>query len=163
MTRIKISLLAASMLLAFVQPAMAESVTVQGDGDITKMFVNNGQRALVVKVYGLEKPCGGAQSLQVRVRWGTTAEYIAEGSCIQAEWHTGLFYDSNRSSDPGAKPVDCPNFKIGYNATGHFHKVFIPRSCLGKAANRVNVRAQGNNYGSMTGGTAGPTRRLARG
>jgi hypothetical protein len=143
---------------------MAESVTVQGEGDITKMFVNNGQRALTVKIYGLDKPCGGAQSLQVRVRWGTSAEYLAEGSCIQANWYTGLYYDSNRSADPGAKSVDCPDFKFTYNATGHFHKVFIPRSCMGKAPDRINVRALGNNYsGSATGGSAGPTRRLARG
>jgi hypothetical protein len=143
-------------------PAFAEQQTVNGTGDITKMAVNNGQTALTTKVFGLGKPCGGAQYVHVHVLWGTQPEYEVDGDCIQGAWYKGLFYRSDRDGSD-SKEVNCPDFKLTYNSTGHFYKVFIPRSCMGKANNRVKVRADAVEYGSTTGGEAGPTKLLGRG
>jgi len=138
-----------------IYPAFAESVTVQGTGAITKMSVNNAQDSLIVKVYGLNAPCRDAQNLNVTVKWGTTADYVADAICgfRSGNWEYGLFYS-------GEGKVNCPDFRMTYNSTGKFHRVFFPRSCIDRAANRVKVRAEG---GDSKFGEAGPTPLLRRG
>lgn len=163
MRRIWLALLASMMLLlSLAQSAGAESVTVQGTGDIDKMYANNAQKAMTVKVYGLNAPCS-AQKITIRVRWGATAAYDAEAGCYGAEWGgKTLYYLPNRHADT-ARKVDCPDFRLTYNSTYGFYRAYVPRSCMPRADNRVKVSSRGNNYGSQTGGTAGPTGLLRRG
>lgn len=164
MRRIWLSLLAPMMLLSLVQSAGAESVTVQGNGDIDKMYVNNAQNAVTIKVYGLGAPCGGAQKINIRVQWGDTAAYQAEAGCYSAEWGgKELYYLPHRGDPESARKVDCSGFRLTYNSADGFYRAFVPRSCMPRADNRVKVSSSGNNYGSMTGGSAGPTRSLRRG
>lgn len=162
MRPIKFALLAATIVVGLVQPAAAESVTVQGSGDITKMFANNAQTAAVVKVFGLGKPCASAQYVEIYVRWGAS-EYAADAACsMQGSWDKGLFYQQDRSN-PNAQPVNCPDFKLTYNSTDNFLKAFIPRSCMSKAPNRVKFKSAGATFSASKEGQAGPTPLLSRG
>lgn len=143
--------------------ANAESQQVTGTGDITSMTANNGIKALTAKVLGIEAPCGGAAFLWVSVENRTgKLLYRAEGVCAAGvEWHTDLYYTA--TGDPNDETlVDCPNFAFTRHNSTNSYQVKMPRGCLDNAPNKVIVVAEGLNYGSM-GGTAGPTRVLARG
>lgn len=143
--------------------ANAQSQTVNGTGDITRMVANNGTNAVTAKVFGLGRPCGGAWFLHVDVtKRGGGLLYRAEGGCISGEWHTGLYYTSTGAIED-ATPVRCRNFSFTRSrATGAF-RVEMPRGCLDHAPARIKVKTDGANYGTLTGGAAGPTRLLARG
>jgi hypothetical protein len=143
--------------------AIAQSQTVTGTGDITKMVASNGTSSVTVKVFGLKKPCGGAQYLHVHVTTGDgTLLYEAEGGCYSAEWHTGLYYTPTGAPED-LEAVDCAEFSFSRNRTTGAFNVVMPRSCLVNAPNRVRVDADGQNYGTLTGGLAGPTKVLSRG
>lgn len=147
--------------------ASAASQTVAGDefggtvGDIKKIVVNNGQNALSTKVFGLGKPCGGAKYIHVYVQNGRGKTlYTAEAGCYSGDtgpvWLTGLYDDS------GSK-VRCRDFDVSRNRSTGAYQVLMPRGCLGDAPNRIRVDVTGQNWGSLTGGHAGPTRILDRG
>jgi hypothetical protein len=143
--------------------ANAESQTVNGTGDISRMVADNGTNAVTTKVFGLGRPCGGAWYLHVDVtnRRGRLL-YRAEGGCTSGEWHTGLYYTSTGVIED-ATSVRCRNFSFTrIRATGAY-RVGMPRTCLDHAPGGIKVRADGANYGTMTGGTAGPTALLTRG
>jgi hypothetical protein len=150
------------LLLGLTGPASAESVTVQGTGNITKMYVNNGDSKITVKVYGLKKPCE-AQSLWVTVKSRETAQYRAEAGCYQGTWHKGLYLYANGDTTTGGTKKNCDGFVFKYVTDGKFYKVIMPRSCVGKLPNKVKVSSEGIDYGSATPGFAGPTKLLARG
>lgn len=155
----------AALLLALVAVpyALAESQTVQGQGDIKKISAKNGDRAITVKVHGLANPCE-AHFLNVEIFWGKKKAYRAEAGCYGTEWITSLYYYSNRNAGAGGDPVGCEKFKMAYNADRGFYRVFLPRKCLGLAKDKIRVKAEGRNYaGSPMPGEAGPTRALARG
>lgn len=149
--------------------AAAESETVTGDkfggkrGDITKMTANNGQNAVVVSVFGLGKKCGGAQYLHVQVknRKGRLL-YQAEGSCISATWGDGLYYTATGKVED-ATAVRCPKFELVRVKKSGSYRVTIPRACLENAPDAVKIEAEGMDFGSLTGGHAGPTSLLSRG
>ena len=153
------------LVLTLAVPATAESQTVSGEGDIKKMFVKNGQDALTAKVYGIGTPCDGARWLNVTIKWGRTSAYKVQAACYPGEtgWQENLYYYPDRDNPETARLVDCGKFSMTYNSDDVFHRVFIPRGCMGKAANGVKVLSDGLNTSSTTGGTAGPTRLLARG
>jgi hypothetical protein len=141
--------------------AYAEKQTVNGSGDITKLVANNATSKLTAKVLGLGSRCGGAQYLHVFVKnKNGRLLYEADGDCISAQWGVGLYYTSTGVREDEV-PVDCPDFAITRNAGAY--TVSIPRSCLDHAPNRVKVKVEGANFGTMTGGTAGPTKVLYRG
>lgn len=150
--------------------ANAESQTVPGVkyggqvGDITKMTAANGQTAVTTRVFGLGRPCGGAQSLWVHVktRLGKT-RYFAQGSCTAGvQWDTALYYTATGDTQDQVR-VRCRDFEFTrVKATGAY-RIVMPRKCLDNAPNRIKVMAEGNNYGSATGGKAGPTAALDRG
>lgn len=160
-----LSLISVVVSLIFVGAgvANAQSETVTGTGDITKIIVGNGTSSLTAKVFGLGVECGGAQYLHVEVlnRIGRLL-YTADGSCIQAVWHVGLYYTATGIPEDNTA-VKCPAFTFTRSQKTGAYRTEMPRSCLVNAPNRVKVRAEGANYGSMTGGTAGPTQLLARG
>lgn len=151
----------ASLVLATAGPADAESVTVPGEppGDITSMFVNNAQRKLTVKIYGLSAPCE-AKQLHASVTWrGSGGEYRASGACVVGTtWSTELVYFP---AEGGDEVVDCPTFSLTYQ--GGAYTISIPRSCLVEAPGRMRVLGEGVDYGSAIPGLAGPTKLLARG
>jgi hypothetical protein len=162
--RLPIVLVASVSLLAIgTGVAVAETQTVNGTGDITKMVADNGTSSVTTKVFGLKRPCGGAQYLHVHITKGDgTLLYKAEGGCYSAEWLTSLWYTPT-GAEEDYEAVDCPGFSFTRNRTTGAYKVVMPRTCLVNAPNRVRVDADGQNYGTLTGGQAGPTKVLSRG
>jgi len=159
------SLLALTLasVLCLAGSASAASQTVQGSGDIDKMVVNNAQTALKVNLFGFAPPCE-AHYMKVVLDWGTKAGYQIENGCYPgATWAKTLTYLPNRSKPESAKIVSCPKLRFSYSEATKSHRAHVPRSCIPKAGNRLRVRSSGDNYGSMTGGEAGPTRSLRRG
>ena len=165
MRRILIALpLSLLLILSLAGPAGAEGTTVKGEGDLTRMRAVNATKAVKVKLFGLDEPCGGAQYFNVQVRWGRKAAYeVAAGCYGGTDWGSGLFYLPDRSDPQTVREVACDSLKVTYNADKGFHRIVIPRSCMKKANDRVRVWAEGHNYGTVTGGSAGPTKLLDRG
>jgi len=150
-------------VLSLAGSASAASQTVQGSGDIDKMVVNNTTTALKVNLFGFGPPCE-AHYMKVVLDWGTKAGYQIENGCYPgATWAKTLSYLPDRAKPDGARIVRCPRLRFSYSEGDKSHRAHVPRTCIPKAGNRVRVRSTGNNYGSMTGGKAGPTRLLRRG
>lgn len=164
MRRLITFLVPLGLLFAFgAGTSYAEKQTVNGSGDITKLVANNGQNNLTAKVSGLGPRCGGAQYVHVFVKnKNSRLLYEADGDCISGQWGIGLFYTSTGVREDEV-PVDCPDFKITRNSTSGAYTVTMPRSCLDHAPNRVKLKVEGADFGTMTGGTAGPTKVLDRG
>lgn len=146
------------LVVSLAQPAAAEAVTVAGapGGYITKMTANNGRAALTTKIYGLGKKCD-ARILRLDIRYGTGQKYHVEAGCNTAKkWFQYLFY---KQSQP-----KCADFSMTYQTAGRYWRIFIPRSCLKRAPDRIRVYAEGWNFsGNLFPGIAGPTRLLKRG
>jgi hypothetical protein len=154
---------ALAFLLVLAPFAVAKSTTVEGTGDIERMSVNNGDRAVTVKLRGFAAPCE-AHYFKIVVFWGKKRAYQADAGCYPGgTWATSLYYLPNRDKGESGVPVGCKRFKIAYKEDRGIYRAFMPRKCLGKAPDRIRVRASGDNYGSTTGGSAGPTKALARG
>ena len=84
------------------------------------------------------------------------------GGCVSGEWSRGLFYLADaQNPENSSKKQPCSGLKVVYSDGAV--QVRVPRSCIRKAGSRVRVRAEGQNFGTMTGGTAGPTKPLRRG
>ena len=143
--------------------AGAASQTVQGTGDIDKLVVNNAKSALKASLFGLGAPCD-AKYMKLTVDWGTKAGYEIDNGCYPgATWSDSLVYLADRSNPEGGKIVDCPKLRFTWDEDAGAHRAKVPRSCIPKAGNKLRVRAEGVNYTSVTGGEAGPTKRLRRG
>ena len=162
---VSVSLLALVLALGLAVPAVAESETVKGTGDVKKLFANNAKKAVVAKVFGIGQPCEVAKQLYIEIRWGKKQAYQVQSGCYGGTtWGKGLYFLSDRSDPNTAKKVKCADFKLTFNSDKVFHKAFVPRKCMGKAPNRVKLKTEGVNYaGSATGGQAGPTSLLDRG
>jgi hypothetical protein len=162
--KVVLAIAVGSVSLGCLAPsASAESTTVKGTGDIKKMYVKNGSSALVTKVFGFKGACQ-AHYFRIQIFWGQKAAYQADGGCYPGgQWITSLYFFSDRNAGSGGTKVKCGQFRLTYNATERSWRAFVPRSCLVKAPNRVRVKSDGDNYGSTTGGEAGPTRALGRG
>lgn len=157
----------ASAVLLTAGVAGAASQTVAGDkyggqlGDVTKIVVDNGNRAVSTKVFGLGKPCVGAKFISVKVqnKRGKTL-YTGEAGCYPGPtdmvWKTGLY-------DRGGSKVKCGKFSISRIKSNGAYRVLMPRGCLSNAPNRIKVEVDAQNWGSVTGGHAGPTKLLGRG
>ena len=148
-------------MLATASPAVAESTTVAGTGDITSMFVDNARGKLTVKIAGLSEPCGGAKQVSASVTWKNAPdEYRASGACVAGTtWATELLYFPV-SGGSEYEEVDCPTFSLTYKSGSY--RVIIPRTCLTEAPGRVRVTGEGLDYGSAIPGYA-KTKLLARG
>jgi hypothetical protein len=144
--------------------ANAGSQEVKGKGDIKRMSANNGTKALTAQVVGVGRPCSGARDLSVQiVNRNNRILYIAQGVCTAGvQWDTTLYYTATGDIQD-EKRVPCRNFKFTRNNTTGAYRIVIPRGCLDNAPNRVRVKSEGVNYGSATGGHAGPTKLLTRG
>ena len=155
------------VLLLTASMAGAASQTVAGDkfggklGDIKKIVVNNAQRSVSTKIFGLGKPCGGAKSIAVRVqnKRGKTL-YTGEAGCYPGK--TDLVWDFYLF-DKDSSPVKCGKFDVSRIKSSGAYKVLMPRTCLSNAPNRIKVDVDAQNWGSVTGGHAGPTKLLGRG
>src|SRR5687768_8921947 len=129
MIRKPLALLASMVILfAFAPGASAESQTVDGTGDIKKMYANNGENALTVKVYGIGKPCDGARHFTITVKWGQDSAYKVEAGCYGADWAESLWYLEDRSDPESAKEVNCDGFRVTYNSDKTFHKAVMSRN-----------------------------------
>lgn len=120
-------------------PAWADSVTVQGTSDldeltdVKKMMVNNRQGSVLVKIHGT-----GGKDL---VRWvaadlkdGDGTKYRATAAWHGAEWIVSL--------GRGPRLVNCDAMVFKYVADPGFWKVIVPRSCLGRLANRIKAKSE---------------------
>jgi hypothetical protein len=150
--------------------ARAESETVRGDspgpgtGDITKMVADNGVDAVTAKVFGIGRPCTEAKDLSVYVenRRGRIL-YHAQAVCSAGtSWSANLYYTATGSIQD-EKRVRCSTFTFARSKATGAYKVVMPRRCLGNAPGAVRLEAEGSNWGSVTGGHAGPTSVLSRG
>jgi hypothetical protein len=150
---------ALALLVGLAGPASADSTTVVGTGAIQKLSVNNGSKAVVAKVYGPNIECGVSRWVKIHMRDSDGTNYEAMGGCYPGDpasvggWHKSLSL--------GSKLVSC-GFALKYNSTGGFWGFKVPRSCLGKLANRIKVTNVELVAGALPGG-AGPTRWLSRG
>ena len=143
--------------------AGAASQTVQGTGDIDKLAVTNAQHALKASLFGLGAPCE-AKYMKLTVDWGTKGGYEIDNGCYSGgTWTDSLVYLADRSAPEGGKLVDCPKLRFAWDEDAAAHRAKVPRSCIPKAGNKLRVRAEGVNFTSVTGGEAGPTKRLRRG
>ncbi len=160
--RRSLTLAAVVAALAVPASAFAASQTVAGKGDIEKMKVTNGQDAVTVALFGLEKKCGGTRQANVTISWGQSG-YVYDGICPSGEWGEGLFYfaDLGDRGTKVGKQTTCG--KLVTRVSDGAFRLKVPRSCLRKADDQIRVKAVGQNFGTLTGGTAGPTKRLARG
>lgn len=166
-TAILLAVLTAVSLAAGV--AQAESQTVQGKrfggnvGDIKKMTVNNARAEVTTNVFGLGRPCGGAKQLSVELQTPRgKIVYVAEAGCYGVDWITNLYYSP--TGDPqDLTRVRCASFAFTRNNTTGAFKIVMPRRCIDQAPDRIRVKAEGLDFGSVTGGIAGPTDVLARG
>jgi hypothetical protein len=149
------------LMLGLTGSASADSVTVKGTGNITKMYVNNDTGKITVKVYGLDKPCM-AKSLWVTVSSRETAKYRAEAGCYGGTWAKGLYLYANGDTGSGGKKVTCAGFVFKYVTDGKFYKIVMPRTCVSKLPNKVKVTAEGVDYASAMPGYA-TTKLLPRG
>jgi hypothetical protein len=155
-----------ALLVSTMGTAQAESQEVRGDrpGDIKRIVANNAQTALTVKVFGIGKPCDVARDLEVYVtNKAGRIIYLAQGVCTAGvEWHTTLYAIAGGDLQ-NQERVRCPKFDFTYKALNTVFTVVMPRPCLDNAPDKVKVEAEGVNYGSATGGHAGPTKLLQRG
>jgi hypothetical protein len=143
--------------------AGAASQTVQGTGDIDKLVVNNAKSALKASLFGLGAPCD-AKYMKLTLDWGTKAGYAIDNGCYPGgTWADSLVYLADRSDPEGGKLVDCPKLRFTWDEDAEAHRAKVPRGCIPKAGNKLRVRAEGLNFTSVTGGEAGPTKRLRRG
>ena len=152
---------ATALLISSATLASAESQTVSGTGEITKMFASNAQTAVKAKVYGMPRPCK-SRWVHVYVDWKGADSYRAGGACYPGgTWITSLEYRANEDS---SKLVKCEDLVVSWNGDTKTYKMVIPRKCLTHAPNRVRLRAEGVvEGGDAQGATAGPTRLLERG
>jgi hypothetical protein len=102
--------------------------------------------------------------MKITVDWGTKAGYTIDNGCYPGgTWAHSLVYLADRSDAEGGKIIECPKLRFGWDEDAEAHRAKVPRSCIPKAGNRLRVRAEGLNFTSVTGGEAGPTKRLRRG
>ncbi len=143
------------LLLVSLGIAGAESTTVDGTSDITRMYASNGQSSVLVKVYGT----GGKDEIRwvnVTMKGKDGVRYKAQGANYPGgEWATSL--------EKGQKAVDCPGLRVAWKADGGFWRFLVPRSCLTKLTQKIRVSAVLVSNASAVPGEAGPTRWLARG
>jgi hypothetical protein len=159
-----LAVLTSAVVLLPVASAGAASQTVQGTGDIDKLVVNNAQTKLKASLFGIGAPCDEAKSIKLTIDWGTKAGYAIESGCYPgATWASSLVYMADRDAGQGGKILECAKFRFTWDADARAHRAKVPRSCIPKAGNKLRVRAEGVNYTSVTGGEAGPTKRLRRG
>jgi hypothetical protein len=150
-----VAVMSLALVAGLVGPAHAAKVTVASNGspDLSKMVVNNGSKAVVVKLYG----AGGKDV----VRWSYAQLKGTNGVVYEAKvaWYSDKWM---KSLYRGQTSVNCPGFKYTWNATGKFWRVFVPRSCLGKLTNKIKVYAEHVARSAMPG-AAGWSRWVARG
>ena len=154
---------AVALLLGLAGPTAAESQTIPGTGvvpgtvgDLEKLFVSNGSTSVVARAYGPDIECGVSRWVSIVMRDGDGTKYTAKGGCYQG----GVWI---KSLARGSSLVNCGGFTLRYNSTGSFWRFEVPRSCLGRLANRIKVVTAELNSGSPNPGMAGPTSWLSRG
>ena len=151
-----VAIAALALLMGLTGPASAATVTVASNGspDLSKMVVNNGANAVVVKLYG----AGGKSKVRwsfVRLKGTDGVQYEAMVGWYGADWKKSLY----RS---GSVAVACADYTYAWNATKGFWRVYIPRSCLGKLTNKLKAYTE-HVATSATPGQAGWSPWVARG
>ncbi len=145
------------LLTGLAGSANAETVAVPSNGspDLSKMVVNNGTSAVVVKLYGV----GGKDN----VRWSFVQLKGADGVTYEAKvgWYSGGVWI--KSLYRGSTKITCGDYVYAWNATGGFWRVSVPRSCLDRLTNRLKAYSEHVTNTSATPGQAGWSPWVARG
>lgn len=150
-----------AVLAVFAPGASAATTSVKGSGNISKLTLDNAQRAVKVTLAGLGDACE-ARNWRVELSWGKPNAYAVEAGCYPGgTWRVSLVYLTDRQDRNTSKLKDCAKLKATYG-DGKW-RVTVPRKCIGKAADRLRAAAEGVDYSSAIPGEAGPTKRVARG
>ena len=138
--------------LSFSGAANADTGTVTGTGDISKMVASNKSDAVIVKVFGPGGRCD-IRFVAATLKGTNGATYQTSGGCYSGQWILGL--------SKGTKAVTCGGDRLAYNTTGGFWRFSVPRTCLGRLTDKIKVSAE-LTFSAMPG-AAGPTGWIRRG
>ena len=138
--------------LSFSGTANADTGTVTGTGDISKMVASNTSDAVIVKVFGPGSKCD-IRFVAATLKGTNGATYQASGGCYSGQWILGL--------TKGTKAVTCGGDRLAYNTTGGFWRFSVPRTCLGRLTDKIKVSAE-LTFSAMPGAAA-PTGWIRRG
>jgi hypothetical protein len=138
MRRALLVLFGAALLVGgLTVPVSAETDSVSGqyaDGPITKLWVRNGDSAIVAKVYG----DGGRQKVHF-VEIIVARKSDGKSYAIQAGWY---FDDWTQTMSWASQaPSNCAGVSIRWNSDGRYWKFVVPRSCVPNLTNTVRAKA----------------------
>ena len=144
-----------ALLMGSTGTASADTVTVESNGspDLSKMVVNNGDSAVVVKLHG-----AGGKGV---VRWSFVQLKGTDGVIYEAKvgWYSDKWI---KSLYQGSDEVSCDGYSYSWNGDKDFWRVRIPRSCLGELTNKIKAYSE-HVATSATPGQAGWSTTIARG
>lgn len=114
---------------AVLARANADSATIDGSGDISKLTLSNKDTKVLFKVFA---PAGPIGSVEAVMKDG-------DGTRYSAVIINGTNGDTALYQGGPVDPVDvsCPNLSIGYNDTAGFWRFAVPRSCLDGLAGKI--------------------------
>jgi hypothetical protein len=154
-------LITAALGVAPVAAAFAESQTVDGVSDISRMTVNNDVHAVKIKLVGPGAPCDGAHYIHSYVRSAQDDEYMVDAGCYPgSEWGVSLQYSSDGNWNTHSRGIDCAGLDVGYNDVHEFWRIAIPRTCLHHSPDRIRVQSRAQNYANASGVEGKATSRL---
>ena len=121
------------MSLSFSGAANADTGTVTGTGDISKLVASNKSDAVIIKVFGPGGKCD-VRFVAATLKGTNGATYQTSGGCYSGRWILGL--------SKGTKLVTCGGDRLSYNTTGRFWRFSVPRTCLGRLTDKIKVSAE---------------------
>jgi hypothetical protein len=154
-TALALTLACLASLLVGAPAASADEVSVDGRRVVDRLWFDNQQHRLVVRVFAPGGRCN-VDSVSVRFRDRDGTRYKLAGTCVSGDrdqWTTRL---SRRSTT-----VPCDQKKLVYKPSGRFWRGVVDRDCLRGLGNKVRVLARVDTGSNV--GKAGPTRYVARG
>ena len=148
-------LLGLAALLVSSATAHADSVSIGGSGDISKLSLDNRDAKVVVKVFAPSGPIGSVEAVMKDDDGTRYTATIINGT----DGDTALY--KGGPVDP--TDVSCPNLSIGYNDTGDFWRFAVPRGCLDGLAGKIKGKAIYHEEGAASGSETAWTPWVRRG
>jgi hypothetical protein len=155
-TALTLVLACLAALLVGAPSASADDTSVRGRGAVERLWFDNQERRLVVRVFAPGGRCD-IDSVTVKFRDRDGTKYKLAGTCVHRnpdQWTTRL--------SRGAHAVQCDEMRLVFKPSGGFWRGVVYRDCLRGLGNKVRVVSARVDTGSSVG-KAGPTRYVARG
>ena len=155
-TALALVLACLASLLVGAPSASADDTSVGGRGVVDRLWFDNQQERLVVRVFAPGGRCA-VDSVSVRFRDRDGTKYRLAGTCVSRDpdqWTTRL--------SRGSRAVQCDQMKLVFKPSGGFWRGVVNRDCLRRLGNKVRVLSARVDTGTSVG-KAGPTRYVARG